>query len=204
MRLFHIATAADWAAASATGRYTTSTRGRTLAEEGFIHASRGDQWHGVRARYYADVTEPLVLLVIDPDRLTSPVLDEEVPGSTETFPHVYGPIDLDAVVQVIPLDPIPAAATSDAPGRSTPTDPGTQSPGADDAAPASFSRLFLEEMFRNVAMACVVLVVVVLASLAGRAVDDQWGAVTGALLGLVVGTLVVRRLWRRAPAHSRS
>ena len=48
--------------AGAAGGYTTSTRGRTLAEEGFIHAVRADQWQGVRERYYADVDEPLVLL----------------------------------------------------------------------------------------------------------------------------------------------
>ena len=46
-RIFHIATVADWDEARRQGRYTTSTRGRTLAEEGFIHASRGDQWQAV-------------------------------------------------------------------------------------------------------------------------------------------------------------
>ena len=40
MRIFHIATAADWAEAQRTGSYTTSTRGRSLEQEGFVHASR--------------------------------------------------------------------------------------------------------------------------------------------------------------------
>ena len=66
----------DWEAAREAGSYATSTLGRSLAEEGFVHASRGDQWQGVRDRYYADVTEPLVLLVIDTDRLVSPVVEE--------------------------------------------------------------------------------------------------------------------------------
>ncbi len=57
----------------------------------------------MRDRYYADVTEPLVLLVLDTALLTSPVVEEPAPGSAETFPHVYGPIDVDAVVQTIPL-----------------------------------------------------------------------------------------------------
>ena len=87
MRIFHIATATDWAAAQASGSYTTSTRGVSLADEGFIHASREDQWEGVRDRYYADVAEPLVLLAIDTDLLDVPVVEEEVPGG-ETFPHV--------------------------------------------------------------------------------------------------------------------
>ncbi len=102
-RIFHIAIAADWEEAQRRGHYSTSTRGRTLAEEGFIHASRADQWEAVRERYYADVTEPLVLLVIDSDRLDVPVVEEAVPGSAETFPHVYGALDPAAVVQAVPL-----------------------------------------------------------------------------------------------------
>jgi len=54
VRIFHIATATDWAAAQASGSYTTSTRGVSVLDEGFIHASREDQWEGVRDRYYAD------------------------------------------------------------------------------------------------------------------------------------------------------
>ena len=52
-RIFHIATAADWSRTLETGAYTTSTVGRTLDEEGFIHASRRDQVQGVFDRYYA-------------------------------------------------------------------------------------------------------------------------------------------------------
>jgi len=104
--IFHVATAADWEAAQASGSYTTSTRGRTLAEEGFLHASRADQWQGVLARYYADVGEPLVLLVVDAGRLGVPVLEEAVPGSDDTFPHVYGALDPAAVVRVLPLDAV--------------------------------------------------------------------------------------------------
>lgn len=101
MRIFHIATLADWEAARASGAYTTSTRGVTLAEQGFIHASRADQWEGVRAAFYADVTEPLVLLEVDTGRLAVPVVEEPpAPGMDETFPHVYGAIPLAAVVGV--------------------------------------------------------------------------------------------------------
>lgn len=101
MRIFHIATQADWEAARASGAYTTSTRGVSLAEQGFIHASRDDQWEGVRAAFYADVTEPLVLLAVDTERLAVPVVEEPpAPGMDETFPHVYGAIPLAAVVGV--------------------------------------------------------------------------------------------------------
>jgi glutathione S-transferase len=102
VHIFHIASVADWTAAQESGAYTTSTRGVTLAQEGYIHASRADQWEGVRARFYADADEPLVLLTIDTELLGVPVVEEEVPGG-ETFPHVYGAIPPSAVVDVATL-----------------------------------------------------------------------------------------------------
>ncbi|SCL31041.1 DUF952 domain-containing protein [Micromonospora inyonensis] len=99
--LFHIAEAADWQRAHEAGDYRMSTRGRTLADEGFIHASRCDQVLGVAEAFYADAG-PLLLLHIDPARLTAPVRDDEVaPGVV--FPHIYGPLNLDAVTAVTPL-----------------------------------------------------------------------------------------------------
>lgn len=95
-RIFHLALPADWAAAQADGAYTTSTRGATLSEEGFIHCSSAEQVETVRGAFYADV-DSLLLLTIDTDLLTSPLrYDEVAPG--EVFPHVYGPLNLDAVV----------------------------------------------------------------------------------------------------------
>lgn len=101
-RIFHIATAADWRRTLETGSYTTSTVGRTLAEEGFIHASRRDQVQGVFDRYYAGLGQDLVLLTIDPARLESEVRVEAV--GNDSYPHVYGPINRSAVVDVVPLD----------------------------------------------------------------------------------------------------
>jgi glutathione S-transferase len=98
--IFHLALVSDWQAAVAAGEYTVSSLGVTLEEEGFIHASRADQWEGVKQRYYSDVTEPLVLLVIDPARLSAPLVVEEAPGAGESFPHIYGPLNLDAVVEL--------------------------------------------------------------------------------------------------------
>jgi uncharacterized protein (DUF952 family) len=105
MRIFHLATAADWAAAQVSGAYTTSTRGVTLDQQGYIHASRADQWEAVRERFYADADEPLVLLEIDSDLLDVPLVDEPpAPGVEETFPHIYGPLSPHAVVDVTPLE----------------------------------------------------------------------------------------------------
>jgi uncharacterized protein (DUF952 family) len=101
-RLFHLALRRDWEAAreSEAGDYRVSTRGRTLAEEGFLHASYAHQWQGVRDAYYADVTEPLVLLEVDPALLEVPVLEEVPAGGDEAYPHVYGPLPVSAVVSV--------------------------------------------------------------------------------------------------------
>ena len=75
-----------------------------MAEVGFVHAATAAQVPGVAARYYADVTEPLVLLVLDVDALEaagSPVRWEETPDGV--FPHVYGPVPVAAVVAVRPV-----------------------------------------------------------------------------------------------------
>lgn len=101
-RIFHIATAADWRRTLDSGTYTTSTVGRSLEEEGFIHASRRDQVQGVFDRYYRGLGEPLVLLTIDTARLTDAEVVVE-PVGDDTYPHVYGPINRRAVVDVTPL-----------------------------------------------------------------------------------------------------
>jgi len=174
-RIFHIATASDWEAALRSGSYTTSTRGRTLAEEGFIHASHEDQWQQVKATFYADTSEPLVLLAIDPTQLTVPVVEEIPEGADRAFPHIYGPLNTDAVVRVIPLDE-----------RGEPVGAGE-----------SFSRIFFAEMFHNVLLACIVLAGAVVGSLVGRAFDDDWGALIGAAVGLHVGVMAAVVVHRR-------
>jgi uncharacterized protein (DUF952 family) len=101
--IYHIALAADWAGALADGAYTTSTRGASLAEQGFIHASTEHQVAFVANSYYKDVSG-LLLLVIDTARLTAPLRYDDVPGSDEPFPHIYGPLNPDAVIATVPLE----------------------------------------------------------------------------------------------------
>jgi uncharacterized protein (DUF952 family) len=102
-RLYHLALASDWdtARAGLTG-YRTSTLGQDLADVGFIHCSYADQVRGIADRVYHD-RDDVLLLTIDQQRLTSREVDEPVEGSDEEYPHVYGPIDLEAVVAVTPL-----------------------------------------------------------------------------------------------------
>jgi uncharacterized protein (DUF952 family) len=94
--LFHVADRTRWEASVAAGQYTQSTRGMELADVGFIHLSTESQVPGVLERFYAGVTD-LVLLHIDETRLTSAVVFEDVPGASEQFPHLYGPLNPDAV-----------------------------------------------------------------------------------------------------------
>jgi glutathione S-transferase len=100
--IYHLALPSDWQAAQAAGIYTRSTRGLDLQEVGFIHASRADQLTLTHGRFYADAG-PVLLLSIDPLRLRSAgitVLEEAPAGSDERFPHIHGPLPLEAVVAV--------------------------------------------------------------------------------------------------------
>lgn len=101
MLVFHVATLDDWTAAQESGEYTISTRGVTLEQEGFLHASRADQVGDVYDRFYADAAEPLVLLMVDTDLLDVPWRED--PVGDDTFPHIYGPLAPAAVVEVKPL-----------------------------------------------------------------------------------------------------
>jgi len=98
--IFHIAFARDWEEAKRNGSYRMSTRGLTLDDVGFIHGGFAHQVANVGAAFYADVDEPLVVLVIDRDRLDVPVVFENLEGGDELFPHIYGPLPVGAVTEV--------------------------------------------------------------------------------------------------------
>ena len=101
--IYHIARRADWERARADGEYTRSTVDKTLAEEGFIHASQAPQVAGTANKFYRDVPGDLVLLVIDPGLLRAEVRYEDVPGAELPFPHIYGPLNCEAVVEARPF-----------------------------------------------------------------------------------------------------
>lgn len=101
--LWHITERARWEAARRTGVYEQSTRGRSLAEEGYIHCSLRHQLAPVaRALYGSRPEEDPVVLVIDTERLSAPVRFEAAEPGGEEFPHVYGPIPVGAVLRVEP------------------------------------------------------------------------------------------------------
>jgi uncharacterized protein (DUF952 family) len=104
--IYHIAAAADWERALRDGHYTMSTRGLTLAEQGFIHASTAGQVALVANAFYQGVPD-LLLLVIDTDRVIPEIRHEPVPGQAEPYPHIYGPLNTDAVIETRPFTPGP-------------------------------------------------------------------------------------------------
>lgn len=73
-------------------------RAASLETEGFIHCSFADQLDGVVKRYYSGADE-IVVLEIETDRLMSRVVNEPSTGN-EIFPHIYGPINRDAIVAI--------------------------------------------------------------------------------------------------------
>jgi uncharacterized protein (DUF952 family) len=100
--IYHITTGADWEQARRDGAYLLSTRGVTLAQEGFIHASTARQVPLVANAFYAG-DAGLVVLVIDTELVEPEIRYEQPPGSGETFPHIYSPLSAAAVVRVLPL-----------------------------------------------------------------------------------------------------
>lgn len=111
--ILHLIAQDVWAHAKHEPRYAPPS----LAAEGFIHFSTPEQIPFVANRFYTG-TDDLLLLVIESENLNAPLKYEAaahpfpVPDSDELvdlgdFPHLYGPINLDAVVNVIPYAPGP-------------------------------------------------------------------------------------------------
>ena len=98
--IFHITSRADWDRAVEAGCYRPSS----LASEGFVHASSVGQVAGSANRFFQGL-EGLVVLRLDLGRIRSTIDWAVSTDSTEPFPHILGPIDLEAVVEVVPLRP---------------------------------------------------------------------------------------------------
>jgi uncharacterized protein (DUF952 family) len=98
--ILHITTRAAWESALSAGAYTTPT----LESEGFIHCSEPRQVARVaNARFRG--RQGLVLLEIDPARVGPVIKHENTEGGAELFPHIYGPLNLDAVTRLLPFEP---------------------------------------------------------------------------------------------------
>ena len=108
--IYHITTRRAWRDAQQRGDY----RAESLDNEGFIHCSTRTQVLPVAEKYYQE-QRGLLLLEIDPSLLSSELKWEPPSGGApppgvpegEPFPHVYGPINLDAIVRVYDLESNP-------------------------------------------------------------------------------------------------
>ena len=97
--IYHVTTKQEWNAAKEKGFYTALS----LETEGFIHTSEAHQVDGVLQRYYHG-KKNLLKLVIETEKLSSELKYELAPSVNENFPHIYGPINLEAVIEVVELD----------------------------------------------------------------------------------------------------
>ena len=94
MTILHLAHRDDWDAALVSGEYRTSTRGRSLEEVGFIHASYPHQLTAVAEFVHAGDDAELCVLVIDEEAVRRDgvtILDEDG-GDGQQYPHIYGAI----------------------------------------------------------------------------------------------------------------
>ena len=94
MFIYHVVLPAVWE------RFKTkpSYQAESLTTEGFIHCSYASQLEGVLERYYSGV-ERVLILTIDTDKLLSKLV-KEPSTNNELFPHIYGRINHNAVIDV--------------------------------------------------------------------------------------------------------
>lgn len=95
--IFHLTTVSEFQHGLITGAY----RPASLGAEGFIHLLDADQVVDVANRTFAGRTD-LVIVSVDADRLEAELRYEGVEGG-EQYPHLYGPLNLDAIVGLEPF-----------------------------------------------------------------------------------------------------
>lgn len=98
--IHHICARTEWQAAQQEGEY----RAVSLDTEGFIHFSRQEQVQNTANNYYSGVQD-LVLLKVEVTKLSSELRSD--PVGEDEFPHLYGPLNMDAVVEVEDFPPQP-------------------------------------------------------------------------------------------------
>lgn len=98
MFIYHITDQNQWGLAKLAGFY----RPVDFQRDGFIHCSEEYQVLGVAERFYRDVP-CLLLLRIDKTLVKAAILYENLEGNVEKFPHIYGNLNLDAVINALPL-----------------------------------------------------------------------------------------------------
>jgi uncharacterized protein (DUF952 family) len=99
--ILHLASRAAWLLAKESGEYSPAS----LSAEGFIHCSKPEQVADVANRFYTG-RHDLILLVIDPALLHAELRWEpDTDQPDELFPHLYGPLNLDAIQRAVDFTP---------------------------------------------------------------------------------------------------
>ncbi len=96
--IYHVVNIPNWQKALELGFYEAPS----LITEGFIHACKKEQVEGVVERYYQNQFD-LLILHIDESKLNAVHIFEMAPSVNEEFPHIYGSINLDAVMDITTL-----------------------------------------------------------------------------------------------------
>jgi len=96
--IYHVTSSKEWEEAQVKKSYLP----KDFVTDGFIHCSIERQLEGVLERFYKGHTG-LVKLKIEKAKVQRPVLFELAEDLNELFPHIYGPLNLDSVVEVIPI-----------------------------------------------------------------------------------------------------
>ena len=94
--LYHITSVSEWNAAKKTEDYTP----QRFAEEGFIHCSYSHQLLTVAHRFYKG-QNGLVILVIESSTINSSLVEENLEGGTELYPHIYSTLPINSVIKAI-------------------------------------------------------------------------------------------------------
>jgi uncharacterized protein (DUF952 family) len=97
--IYHVTTQKEWEQAKINGAYKPAG----FDSDGFIHCSTEEQVAGVLDRFYKGQTG-LVKLKIEKVKLERPLLFELATDLDELFPHIYGALNIESVVEVITIN----------------------------------------------------------------------------------------------------
>lgn len=94
--ILHMTTRSQWQEALTSGIYRTDS----LDSQGFIHCSKPEQVVAVANAHFPGRSD-ILLLCIEPENVTAPIQYENLQGCSNLFPHIYGPLNLDAVYKIV-------------------------------------------------------------------------------------------------------
>lgn len=96
--ILHITTKNDWQTAQEKNEYWA----KSLETEGFIHCSRPEQLITTANRFFRGSSD-LLVLCINRSKVKNEIRDEN--ADNDVFPHIYGCLNLDAIIQAVPFPP---------------------------------------------------------------------------------------------------